>query len=42
VAAVDFFDLAFEVADPDQAGLHDQVLSTLLAEVHGWRDEPAS
>jgi carbonic anhydrase/acetyltransferase-like protein (isoleucine patch superfamily) len=40
VAAVDFFAMAFDVADEDQAGLHEQVLSTLLEEVHDWRDEP--
>jgi hypothetical protein len=37
---VDFFDLAFSVADQDQAVLHERVMSTLLEEVHGWRDEP--
>jgi carbonic anhydrase/acetyltransferase-like protein (isoleucine patch superfamily) len=42
VAAVDFFDLAFGVADQDQARLHQQVMSTLLDEVHGWRDDPSS
>jgi carbonic anhydrase/acetyltransferase-like protein (isoleucine patch superfamily) len=42
VAAVDFFALAFDAADEDQAGLHGQVLSTLLQEVHGWRDQPLS
>ncbi len=42
VAGVDFFDLAFGVTDPDQAGLHEQVMSTLLEEVHGWWDDPSS
>jgi hypothetical protein len=40
MAGVDFFDLAFSVADQDQAVLHERVMSTLLEEVHGWRDEP--
>ncbi len=40
VAAGDFFALAFDAASEDQAGLHEQVLSTLLEEVHDWRDEP--
>ena len=40
VAAGDFFAMAFDAADEDQAGLHEQVLITLLEEVHGWRDEP--
>jgi carbonic anhydrase/acetyltransferase-like protein (isoleucine patch superfamily) len=40
VAAADFFGFAFEASGRDQTGLHDQALSTLLDEVHGWRDEP--
>jgi carbonic anhydrase/acetyltransferase-like protein (isoleucine patch superfamily) len=39
VAAGDFFALAFDAADEDQAGLHEQVMAALLEEVHGWRDE---
>jgi hypothetical protein len=35
---VDFFDLAFGVDESDPA-LHDEVMTRLLAEVHGWRDE---
>jgi carbonic anhydrase/acetyltransferase-like protein (isoleucine patch superfamily) len=40
VAAADFFETAFGVADGDPAALHEQVISTLLEETHGWRDEP--
>jgi carbonic anhydrase/acetyltransferase-like protein (isoleucine patch superfamily) len=39
VAAVDFFALAFDAADEDQAGPHERVLSALLEEVRGWRDQ---
>jgi carbonic anhydrase/acetyltransferase-like protein (isoleucine patch superfamily) len=40
VAAVDFFALAFDAAEEEQASLHEQVLAALLEEVHSWRDEP--
>lgn len=40
VAAMDFFEIAFGAADEGQAELHVQVMSTLLDEVHGWREEP--
>jgi carbonic anhydrase/acetyltransferase-like protein (isoleucine patch superfamily) len=39
VAALDFFETAFEISESDQERLHTQVLATLLEEVHGWRDE---
>jgi carbonic anhydrase/acetyltransferase-like protein (isoleucine patch superfamily) len=39
VAAADFFETAFGTAEDDQASLHEQVVSALLEEVHGWRDE---
>jgi len=41
VAAVDFFETAFGAAEADQDRLHEQVMRTLLDEVHGWQDEPA-
>jgi carbonic anhydrase/acetyltransferase-like protein (isoleucine patch superfamily) len=40
IAAIDFFETAFGAADEDQAELHAQVMTTLLDEVHAWRDEP--
>jgi carbonic anhydrase/acetyltransferase-like protein (isoleucine patch superfamily) len=40
VAGMDFFETAFGAAGDDQADLHAQVMSTLLDEVHAWRDEP--
>jgi carbonic anhydrase/acetyltransferase-like protein (isoleucine patch superfamily) len=40
VAGADFFDVAFGGGDGDQAALHEQVISALLEETHGWRDEP--
>jgi carbonic anhydrase/acetyltransferase-like protein (isoleucine patch superfamily) len=40
VAAIDFFETAFGAAEEDQAGLHAQVMATLLDEVHGWQDQP--
>jgi carbonic anhydrase/acetyltransferase-like protein (isoleucine patch superfamily) len=40
IAGIDFFGAAFEAADEDQATLHEQVMSSLLREVHGWHDEP--
>ncbi|MFL5796648.1 MAG: DapH/DapD/GlmU-related protein [Actinomycetota bacterium] len=42
VAGIDFFDAAFGAADEDQAALHEQVMSSLLQEVHGWHDEPVT
>jgi carbonic anhydrase/acetyltransferase-like protein (isoleucine patch superfamily) len=39
VGATDFFETAFRASEGDQAELHAQVMSTLLEEVHGWRDE---
>jgi len=41
VAALEFFETAFDVTETDQERLHAQVLATLLDEVHGWRDDPA-
>jgi carbonic anhydrase/acetyltransferase-like protein (isoleucine patch superfamily) len=35
-----FFEVAFGVLEDDQEGLHAAVLSTLLREVHAWRDQP--
>jgi carbonic anhydrase/acetyltransferase-like protein (isoleucine patch superfamily) len=40
IAGMDFFETAFGAGATDQEDLHDQVMSTLLEEVHGWRDEP--
>jgi carbonic anhydrase/acetyltransferase-like protein (isoleucine patch superfamily) len=40
IAGIDFFGAAFGAADVDQATLHDQVMSSLLREVHSWHDEP--
>jgi carbonic anhydrase/acetyltransferase-like protein (isoleucine patch superfamily) len=40
VAAADFFGFAFEATGTDQADLHEQVLSALLDEAHGWHDQP--
>jgi carbonic anhydrase/acetyltransferase-like protein (isoleucine patch superfamily) len=40
IAAIDFFETAFGAADEDQAELHAQAMTTLLDEVHAWRDEP--
>jgi len=40
VADMDFFETAFRADADDQAGLHTQVMSTLLDEVHAWQDEP--
>ena len=42
LAAVDFFETAFGAGEKDQAALHQQVMSALLEEVHGWRDEGPS
>jgi carbonic anhydrase/acetyltransferase-like protein (isoleucine patch superfamily) len=42
VADLDFFATAFGVSAADQADLHEQVMTTLLDEVHGWRDEPST
>lgn len=42
VAELDFFEAAFGVSAADQARLHEQVMTTLLDEVHGWRDEPST
>jgi carbonic anhydrase/acetyltransferase-like protein (isoleucine patch superfamily) len=42
VAELDFFNTAFGAGAADQATLHEQVMTTLLDEVHGWRDEPSS
>jgi carbonic anhydrase/acetyltransferase-like protein (isoleucine patch superfamily) len=39
IAAVDFFETAFGAEDEDQARLHEQVMTTLLDEVHGWEDQ---
>ncbi len=40
VAGMDFFETAFGAGGDDQAELHTQVMSTLLDEVHAWRDKP--
>lgn len=40
VAALGFFETAFGAAAEDQAGLHAQVIASLLREVHGWHDQP--
>jgi hypothetical protein len=40
IAAIDFFGTAFGTADEDQATLHAKVITILLEEVHGRRDEP--
>jgi carbonic anhydrase/acetyltransferase-like protein (isoleucine patch superfamily) len=40
VAGMGFFETAFGARGDDQADLHAQVMSTLLDEVHAWRDEP--
>jgi carbonic anhydrase/acetyltransferase-like protein (isoleucine patch superfamily) len=42
IAELDFFETAFGVSAVDQATLHEQVMTTLLDEVHRWRDEPLS
>jgi carbonic anhydrase/acetyltransferase-like protein (isoleucine patch superfamily) len=39
VAVLEFFETAFDVAATDQTRLHEQVIASLLEEVHGWRDE---
>jgi carbonic anhydrase/acetyltransferase-like protein (isoleucine patch superfamily) len=41
VAGADFFGVAFGIAESDQVRLHERVLSSLLEEVHGWRDAVA-
>jgi carbonic anhydrase/acetyltransferase-like protein (isoleucine patch superfamily) len=41
IAGLDFFDTAFGATDADQAHLHDEVMTSLLDEVHGWHDAPA-
>jgi carbonic anhydrase/acetyltransferase-like protein (isoleucine patch superfamily) len=41
VAELNFFETAFGAGAADQATLHEQVMTTLLDEVHGWRDEPS-
>jgi carbonic anhydrase/acetyltransferase-like protein (isoleucine patch superfamily) len=38
VDASDFFQRSFATAADDQARLHEDVLQTLLEEVHGWQD----
>jgi carbonic anhydrase/acetyltransferase-like protein (isoleucine patch superfamily) len=42
IAELDFFETAFGASAADQASLHEQVMTTLLEEVHLWRDEPLS
>jgi carbonic anhydrase/acetyltransferase-like protein (isoleucine patch superfamily) len=42
VADLDFFATAFGVSAADQAELHEGVMTTLLEEAHGWRDEPST
>jgi hypothetical protein len=42
VATLDFFETAFGVSEAEQADLHEQVMTTLLDEVHGWRDGPST
>jgi carbonic anhydrase/acetyltransferase-like protein (isoleucine patch superfamily) len=42
VADLDFFETAFGASASDQARLHEQVMTTLLDEVHGWRDHPST
>jgi carbonic anhydrase/acetyltransferase-like protein (isoleucine patch superfamily) len=42
VAALDFFDVAFGAGATEQEALHEQVMTALLDEVHGWRDAPSS
>jgi carbonic anhydrase/acetyltransferase-like protein (isoleucine patch superfamily) len=39
VAELDFFETAFGAGAAEQASLHEQVITTLLAETHGWSDE---
>jgi hypothetical protein len=39
VASIDFFETAFSAGADDQADLHSQVMTTLLAEVHSWHDD---
>jgi carbonic anhydrase/acetyltransferase-like protein (isoleucine patch superfamily) len=39
LAAGDFFETALGVEEKDQARLHEQVVSALLEEVHGWQDQ---
>jgi carbonic anhydrase/acetyltransferase-like protein (isoleucine patch superfamily) len=40
VGAIDFFGEVFGAERMEQLELHDQVMTTLLEEVHSWRDEP--
>jgi carbonic anhydrase/acetyltransferase-like protein (isoleucine patch superfamily) len=40
VAELDFFETALGVDAAEQASLHEQVMTTLLDEVHLWHDEP--
>jgi carbonic anhydrase/acetyltransferase-like protein (isoleucine patch superfamily) len=39
IAELEFFEAAFGVGAAEQASLHEQVMTTLLGEVHGWHDE---
>jgi carbonic anhydrase/acetyltransferase-like protein (isoleucine patch superfamily) len=41
VAELDFFETAFGVSETEQVDLHEQVMTTLLDEVHGWHDQPS-
>jgi hypothetical protein len=41
VAELDFFGTAFGVSETAQVDLHEQVMTALLDEVHGWHDEPS-
>jgi carbonic anhydrase/acetyltransferase-like protein (isoleucine patch superfamily) len=43
IAAAGFFGTTFDAdEEADQTALHDEVISKLLEEVHGWRDVPVS
>ena len=39
IAALEFFETAFDASESDQEQLHIQAIASLLEEVHGWRDE---
>jgi carbonic anhydrase/acetyltransferase-like protein (isoleucine patch superfamily) len=41
IAELDFFENAFGARAAEQVGLHEQVMTVLLSEVHGWSDELA-
>jgi carbonic anhydrase/acetyltransferase-like protein (isoleucine patch superfamily) len=41
ITELDFFETAFGVGATEQASLHEQVMTTILDEVHRWRDEPS-